>query len=410
MKKHCAFTICTRSYIGMANALRNSFLLYNEEFDFYVIFADYVESEVYPEYVLSAKNVMNLPEKKFLEMAFKYNVTEFCTSVKPFGHLFFFNKGYDSAFYFDPDILFFSRFNEIYQVNSSVYLTPHIVKPLPKIKNSWEQEQFLKYGTFNCGFVGFRNNETGKKIAYWWAEQLKEKAFSDSDSGLYTDQKWMDLVPSFVDLNEICIIRNLGCDFAPWNYSERKNVIKNGVLYAQNRENESEETPICFVHFSAYNYKKLLEENIIETKYDMKYYEDEDNLVYAYKEALNKENTLLSFNIPYAYGFFENGEIITGLHRRLFREALKDNSFSNPFAIGQNSFYSVLRKSKLLSDVDFGRITEKSILHVSSKEKWLRRFFKFAFIMLGVDKYTLLIRKIKNMSKFEENRFLLKKR
>jgi len=45
MKMNCAFTICTKSYRGLAETLKNSFLKFNENFDFYIIYIDDLENE-----------------------------------------------------------------------------------------------------------------------------------------------------------------------------------------------------------------------------------------------------------------------------------------------------------------------------------------------------------------------------
>ena len=215
MNKNCAFTICTQSYKGLAETLRDSFLKYNDDFDFYIIFCD-GETEREKK-IISGNEIVALGNEKYEELAFKYNVTEFCTCIKPFGFTYFFNKGYETVAYFDPDIMFFSRFNELYE-DYSVFLTPHILNVESKIKNDWGQEQFLKYGVYNCGFVALRNDDNGTLVAKWWSEQLLSKAFADPVGGMYTDQKWMDMIPSFVELSRINIIKNYGCDFAPWNY------------------------------------------------------------------------------------------------------------------------------------------------------------------------------------------------
>lgn len=407
MNKKCAFTICTRSYLGLADTLRNSFLKFNEDFDFYIIFADFVDNELDFDYVLSAKTVMNIEDSKFYEMAFKYNVTEFCTSIKPFGHLYFFEKGYDSVFYFDPDILFYSRFNEIYEERYSVYLTPHVVNMTPKIRNDWGQEDFLKYGTFNCGFVGFRNDAIGKKVVVWWADQLKNKAFADSDKGLYTDQKWMDIIPAFVDLGKICVIKNLGCDFAPWNYSERKCVVKNECFYAQNREDENDEYPLCFVHYSAYNYRKLLENNEIFSTYKLTHYEDEDQLVWNYANELRDNNTLNRLSIPYLYATYKNGDIITNLHRCLYNQLLQNGEdYGNPFE--DERFWKIMKQNKLISKQDLSKVGKGSVKNYSGKSSQIDRFFRIAFKILGVDRYTLLLRKIAKNANYRNNIFLIK--
>ena len=58
----------------------------NKNSDFFVIIADEEENGQ----DLSAFCVMRIEKSKFLDMAFKYDVTEFCTAIKPFGFRYFF--------------------------------------------------------------------------------------------------------------------------------------------------------------------------------------------------------------------------------------------------------------------------------------------------------------------------------
>ena len=53
-------------------------------------------------------------ESKWYEMAFKYDITEFCTSIKPKTLLYMLSKGFDKVIYFDPDIMFFSSVAPIF--------------------------------------------------------------------------------------------------------------------------------------------------------------------------------------------------------------------------------------------------------------------------------------------------------
>lgn len=169
----CAFTICTKSYIGLATTLKKSFLKYNPNFDFYFIIVDPIDDLIFDQTnIIQAKKIMGISEVEFYQMAFKYNVTEFCTSIKPFGFEYFFNKGYKLVSYFDPDIYFYDKFSELYEYkNISVFLTPHILNM--KLAGSGEctEENFLKYGIYNCGFIAFINNENTKTFITWWKKK-----------------------------------------------------------------------------------------------------------------------------------------------------------------------------------------------------------------------------------------------
>lgn len=406
MNKNCAFTICTRSYIGLANTLKHTFLKYNEEFDFFIILCDGETNQ--SESIISGCEIVSLGKEKYEELAFKYNVTEFCTCIKPFGFSFFFRKDYKTVAYFDPDIMFFSRFNELYD-DYSVYLTPHIINPQAKTKNDWEQEQFLKYGVYNCGFVGLCNDYSGRLVAKWWSEQLLSKAFVDPAGGLYTDQKWMDMVPSFIDLTRINVIKNMGCDFAPWNYAERTVEKQGSVFYAVSRDDRSIKNELVFVHYSAYNYRKLLADGIIESKYNLSEYPEINELIFEYERQLNNCNTLESLSLKYKYNEYENGEPILPFHRRLFRVYMNSRlQCYSPFSCNDQSFYSILKKSKLLVKKNNSQHIKNTISSFDSKTGIINRLYKLMFNVFGIEKYILFLGKSGRMSRYEENIFLLK--
>ena len=142
-----------------------------------------------------------------------------------------------------------------------------------------------------------KNDDDGRLVARWWGKKLLEKAFADSVSGIYTDQKWIDMVPSFINLSRIHIIKNPGCDFAPWNYAERTVSKINNQFYAISRNDGIVRAALTFVHYSAYNYKKLVSENIIESKYKMSDYPEMTSLLDEYRIALESNNTLEKLKI-----------------------------------------------------------------------------------------------------------------
>ena len=112
MNKKCAFTIVAKNYIGLGQILGKSIYQYDKDVDFYIVVADEItrtKCEVPPN-VIVAKDSLEIDPEKWVNMSFKYDLTEFCTSIKPFSFRYFFNKGYDSAIYFDPDIFVFGSF------------------------------------------------------------------------------------------------------------------------------------------------------------------------------------------------------------------------------------------------------------------------------------------------------------
>ena len=96
---NCIFTICAKNYLAQALTLKESALKHNNV-DFFIILADSPTDDINDVNVITL-NESWIPE--WQSMAYKYNVIEFSTSVKPFVFQKLFNEGYDNVIYLDPD-------------------------------------------------------------------------------------------------------------------------------------------------------------------------------------------------------------------------------------------------------------------------------------------------------------------
>lgn len=412
--KKCAFTICSNSYLGIAETLRNSFLEHNLDADFIIIIADYFD-DCKGEYIISASVAMNLDNAQFLDMAFKYNVTEFCTAIKPYGFDYLFSIGYDRVVYLDPDIMVFSSLDAVWERNASIYLTPHITKIQPKIKNTWTQEFFLKFGIFNCGFVGISNDTNGKTVVNWWKEKLYNLSFADTEIGIYTDQKWMEYVFNFINLEDILVINDMGYDLAPWNFSERKIINDVNGFLVVDREYEKNIYKLCFVHYSTFNYIELINNGIVISRDDIGSIPDDmKTILECYRQNLIANNALAYLSNEYKYMRYDNGEFITKFHRRIYRQLRNEGRyFGNPFSVDKSSVYYLLLKSGIISrnrkEYDAKKTKQGNSKKSYKKQEYLmRKLLKIAFRILGEERYLSLLRGMHKYSRYENNCFLLK--
>ncbi len=416
--KYCAFTICTGSYAGFATALRDSFLKYNKDFDFYIVFTDEITLE--DKYSVLGDDVIAAysSEINVKHLQFKYNIPEYATCLKPFSILYFFEKGYDKALYFDPDILFFSEFKEVADNACSVFLTPHMLVIPQDDDYIYGETNFLKYGTFNCGFVGFNKKEDSLKLVDWWARRLIDHSYADGDSGCYTDQKWMDLVPSLIESSHVCIIRNMGCDLASWNYPERRIVSRGDELKVVYRLSEDDNNAdlIVFVHYSGYSFRRLLTDDDNKQFEDLSSYRDTDILAERYRAALKEADSLKYLSIPYKYSMYDNGDSVSAFHRRVFAGLLgRGYKFIDPFSCDKESFHELLRKKRfklekggeyVASADSFGAVSNITRGRRGRFEPLLR----FAFRVLGEKRYIIIIKALSKYTDLVEHSFLVKKK
>src|SRR5262249_52409118 len=162
----------------------------------------------------------NLGFERFERWMFKHDVVEASTAVKGQMLRYLLEQKASKIIYLDPDIAVFSSLGAIVKKldDFSIILTPHQVTPnLAEGLIKDNEMTSLKYGVFNLGFVAVKGDEIGQAFADWWARQLYLACYDDVPNGLFTDQKWCDLVPCLFD--RVHIERDPGYNVASWNIS-----------------------------------------------------------------------------------------------------------------------------------------------------------------------------------------------
>ncbi len=411
MMKLCSFTIVARNYIGLAKILRESYIKYSDNSDFFIFVADATDEEL-EEGILSSKEILAINESKWIDMSFKYNLTEFCTSIKPYCFQYLFNNlNYDVAMYFDPDIYFFSplttligRFKE-----KSIILTPHITTPeIDDIEN--HDVLYLNSGIYNLGFIGVKKDSNTMRFIDWWANRLDNECFNDSFKGTFTDQKWMDLATSFIPIESIYVERGLGYNIAPWNFSERKLSKENDVFEVVNRVfPTSKRERVVFVHFSGFNYSALLNKKVERGRIEnCRFYQDAEDIIEYYSNELktHEESFLEYFHKTYLYSVFTDGTKIDLLHRRIYRMYSRYNTVDNPFDAA-GDFCRMIKKNKLVSQNKVDSLPLSSVTGVSRKTRVFFKLLKAVKIMIGYDRYLKFLKLMKYASRLESQILLV---
>ncbi len=213
MARKGAFTIVAKNYIGLASILRDSVVQRNPDVAFHIFVADEFENSAEPldNHIHIARRVLDYPDEQWTTMAFQYNLTEFCTAIKPACFQYLFSQGYTEVLFFDPDIYtfapltsLFSRLNE-----AEVILTPHVVETHVRYHGDQPEWTFNCNGIYNLGFCGLKDSPAVRTFLDWWRVRMDDNAFTDRSVGNFTDQKWMDWVPAlFAD--QLCVVRDLG--------------------------------------------------------------------------------------------------------------------------------------------------------------------------------------------------------
>ena len=157
--KNCVFTIVAKNYIGVAQILEQSLKAKNPDVDFFIFVADEFSEnfgiESLPSNVIIAKNKLDISKERWRDMSFKYDLTEFCNSIKPSAFQYLFNNtDYEKIIYLDPDIYIFNSLDAIFEMldKHSIVLTPHISIIRDRYIGEISESGLMGTGVFNLGF------------------------------------------------------------------------------------------------------------------------------------------------------------------------------------------------------------------------------------------------------------------
>lgn len=415
MKNKCAFTICATNYIGLAQVLEKSIFDYYEDLDFYIVVADEPRDTIKESFVnniLIAKQILsyNYTEQKWYEMAFKYDLTEFCTSIKPACIKYFFKFGYEKCLYFDPDIFAFSSIEKLYCIleDYDAILTPHITQIETDSTGNVSEQQLIRTGTFNLGFIGLKKTPKTLQFLSWWSKRLEDFCFRIRTENLFTDQKWIDLMPGFFG-SELFISLDKGMNMAPWNFHERRVVNNGGCLKVMNRLTEDgNKDNLMFVHYSGYNYSALLNGEIEQNNIsEMPIYDDLKVIFNVYSNALSNNTFAKFITEKYSYGYYSNGDVINNSLRKLYRALVEAEGYrDNPFTL-ESLLYKRAKKIKLISatykTTKYSEISKKSRKRVAFINSGLRFLCK----IIGIRRYYMVTRFFRIYGIWENHYFVL---
>lgn len=414
------FTIVAKNYIGLAQVLEASVKAHSGS-DFFIIVADDISendvvfSRLAPN-ILSGRSCLGFSKDEWESMAFKYNLVEFCTAIKPacFSYLFR-QKKYSHILYADPDVYFFSSPDFIFDDlnRASIVLTPHLLCMQAVFKGNYPDYLFLVNGTFNLGFIGLSRNEKVDAFLSWWHNRLINECFFDNDKGMATDQKWINLLPGFFSPGELLISRHKGLNVAPWNFHERALVEREGSFHVGVRDEEGATDPLVFIHFSGFDYRGFFRDEVVHKNESSVEYPDYSNVFQQYGKALQAGDFLTYADAIYSFNQFANGIGILGFNRRIYRRMLEEGmQVKDPFSTGSGSFYQMLAKKKLLNkaSVSPDKMTNKNMSGFDRKLRYVNAFFILLKKIVGITYYSILMRFFKRYFSEENQAFLLDKK
>lgn len=328
-------TIISKNYLPAARVLMDSLRAQHPEAGYVVLLVDKVD-----DYFNSADEnfiileAENLPIPHWPHFAFKYDIMELNTAVKPFFLAYLFEQyAAEKVIYLDPDIQAFSRMDDLLALldRYTAVLTPHILNPLNDDRQPSEGD-FLLTGTYNLGFFAISRRGAWRDILAWWQERLYFAGTREIERGLFVDQHWMELLPAFFE--GVYILRDPAYNVAYWNMKQR-NLEKEGETYLINGQK------LRFMHFSGFSpdYPSVVSKHQNRLNFDdlNAHYK---NCFQDYADALRDAGYDSCKHWPYVYGRFADGLPIPDPLRLCLREHDPyAERWPNPFDLnGADSF------------------------------------------------------------------------
>lgn len=339
------YTSVNINYLPKARVLAETVKKHCLNSRFSLVFSDEIpkeiklEDEFFDEIV--TVNELGIPVENLDTWIFEHTVVELCTAVKGQALVKFLEEGSDKVVYLDPDIAVFDDLECLSALLNqySVVLTPHLTAPEITAQGIVENELCaLQHGSFNFGFYAVKNDNNGNAFAHWWRDRLLEYCFDNIPMGIFTDQKWGDLVPCMFD--RVFIWRDPGCNVATWNITNRNLTKEDGNYYVNGSQ-------LKFYHFSGFDsgaQEKMLnryaEGNIVLYELRRWYIEKQD-------EAEQQKYA----QYPSKYNFYDNGERISQQERQLLRMRLDVKEYFksvNPYVVNQEKSYYAWYKNEFI--------------------------------------------------------------
>jgi len=333
------FTICSNNYLPYAKILLNSLQKHHQDVQLFLCLADHkVNSEKVYVKGVSIIEARDLKIPNFDDFAFRYDIMEFNTALKPFMmSLLVEEYDFDQVIYLDPDIEVFAPLDIIFnalETGQNFVLTPHLTSP-SEISTYPNDIDIMKAGIYNLGFIGVSNHQDVIAFLHWWGRRLRFECINRQDKGIFVDQKFVDLVPAFYE--NVGIIRNPGLNVAYWNLHQR------ALTYDQEKDAWFvNEQPLIFFHFSGINPRNRERLSKHTESFTCGLESSLQKIIDHYIDAYYLNVGETCFPKDYHYSYFDNGTFITDVIRKFYRNR-ESSWIDNPFT----TFHYYLNKTNL---------------------------------------------------------------
>lgn len=390
---YAAFTICARNYFAQALLLERSFRLQNPDCDFHIVLVDRRDDEFaarYPGASIVWVEDIELPH--FSANALRFDVIEFSTDVKPHC-LSLLLRAYSKVLYLDPDTYVFDTLGPIYDelAEASIVMTPASMTPVLDGHRP-DDIEFLRVGVFNLGFIGVAACDEARRFVQWWSDRCLSEGFHETQSGVFVDQKWINLVPCYFERSRI--LKDPGVNMAPWNLHERQ------LSQVKEKYVVNGASPLRLFHFSSFDPHRPQTIAKRQSRFAEGERQDLRVLLDAYATELLAAGFDEFSQYEYSFDYFPTGEYVSPTLRRIYANpAYKFPLDEDPFQ-PTSALMRFARANRLVGKgvVKAKRLTAGDLSSYSFQVRLLGLVFRLGLRILGPNRYFSLMRYLAHAS------------
>jgi glycosyltransferase involved in cell wall biosynthesis len=330
-KDVCIFTISAWNNFGFVQAFFDSVQKSNPHLTCYIwVVADtpniptIILNEINLKktiHLITVKELMKVSSYSIEELAFKFDLVEFSTTIKPLAFLYLFQiLKIPYALYFDNDVWVTHSLNPLINILTTklTVLTPHISVPIPEDGKHQRDINILKAGVLNFGFVSFTNHPKSLTFISWWYERLRYYGYVALDKGMHFDQNWGHFIFVFFNSNEYYIIRDNRYNIAYWNLHYIGQKI---YLHDEEKRPYVNQEPVVFMHLSGISLFEEYDLNTIsrhQNRYNLDDFPALEAVLVTYIQHVSSFQVEIYRKIPYGYNYFSDKTLIPSLVKQYY--------------------------------------------------------------------------------------------
>ena len=147
----------------------------------------------------------------------------------------------DLITYLDADLYFYSSLAPLYKeiANNSIAIIEHRFSP--------KEQNLVKFGIYNVGWLSFRRDEYGLSCLRWYRERCLEWCYDRVEENRFADQKYLD--DWTTRFKDVVVLQHKGANVASWNIDQYQvNAHKNNVWI--------DKQLLIFYHFHSFDKSK----------------------------------------------------------------------------------------------------------------------------------------------------------